>query len=238
MKPRIVGLICARGGSKGLPHKNILPLAGRPLFAWAVEVARQSRLISEIVVSTDDDEVVALARKYGAEVPFLRPAELAKDDTPEWLVWRHALDFLDKREPDRPVDVLVSIPPTSPLRTNREIDACAKVLMEGDADIVITVTEAARNPYFNMVVLDNKNVARLVVEPKQNCYRRQDAPPVFEITTVAYAVRPEYVRNMERLFSGRVEALVVDGEVGLDIDRALDFKIAELLMAEREQSIR
>ena len=167
MTKRIAGLICARGGSKGIPRKNVRLLGGRPLIAWAIKAALASEHITEVVVSTDDEEIAETARKWGAEIPFIRPAELARDDSPEWLVWRHALDFLDGRDPDRPVDVLVNVPPTSPLRTHREVDACVEAFLKGDADIVITVTEAARNPYFNMITMDGQGRARLVIEPER-----------------------------------------------------------------------
>ena len=129
MKPNIIGCIFARGGSKGVPRKNVRPLAGRPLIAYAIETALASRWIGRVVVSTDDAEIAAIARQYGAEVPFMRPAELARDDSPEWLAWQHAIRSLGE------MDALVSVPPTSPLRTVDDVDGCIQVLLESDADV-------------------------------------------------------------------------------------------------------
>ena len=120
---RVVALICARGGSKGLPGKNIRPLAGKPLIAWAIEQARAVKRIGRVIVSTDSEEIAAVARQAGAEVPFLRPAELAQDKSPEWLVWRHALDYLKVNEGSYP-DALIVVPATAPLRAVADLERC------------------------------------------------------------------------------------------------------------------
>ena len=119
MKAFIVAVIFARGGSKGVMRKNIRPLAGKPLIAYAIEVARASRWIDQVVVSTDDPEIAAVAQHYGAEVPFMRPSELARDDSPEWLAWRHAIRTLGAGQ-GRAIDVFVCVPATSPLRAVEE----------------------------------------------------------------------------------------------------------------------
>ena len=230
MTPYVVGVIFARGGSKGVPRKNIRLLNGKPLIAYAVETARASRLISRVFVSTDDVEIAAVARNYGAEVPFLRPAELAQDRTPEWLAWQHALRSIEVLDPARPIDAFVSIPPTSPLRTAEDVDACIQLLLDGEADIVITVRPAERNPYFNMVTLGESGDARLVIPPGASIGRRQDAPVVYDMTTVAYAARPAYVLHAASIFEGRVKAVVVPTERAIDIDTETDFRIAEVLL--------
>ena len=229
MKPNVVGFIFARGGSKGVPRKNIRMLAGKPLIAYAIETGFSSRYIQRVVVSTDDAEIASVARQFGAEVPFMRPAELACDDAPESLSWQHALRTL--ADPD--LDVFVSLPPTSPLRMAADVDSCIETLLSSDADIVITVTPATRNPYFNMVILDTAGVARLVIPPERAFQRRQSAPPVFDVTTVAYAVRPEFVLGGRPLFEGRVRAVVVPSERAVDIDTELDFHVADMLMTQR-----
>lgn len=230
MTPYVVGVIFARGGSKGVPRKNIRPLNGKPLIAYAIETARASRLIERVFVSTDDEEIAAVARTYGAEVPFMRPAELAQDRTPEWLAWQHALRSIQALDPARPIDVLVSIPPTSPLRAVEDVDACVQLLLDGDAEVVVTVRPAERNPYFNMVTLSDTQDARLVIPPDGAIGRRQDAPVVYDMTTVAYAARPAYVLRATSIFEGRVKAVVVPTERAIDIDTETDFRIAEVLL--------
>ena len=232
MNPYVVGFIFARGGSKGVPRKNIRPLAGKPLIAYAIETAFASELIDRVIVSTDDEEIAKVAQGYGAEVPFMRPQELACDDSPEWLAWQHAVRTLEATENGPKMDVFVCIPPTSPLRAVEDVDACIQTLLESDADLVITVKPAERNPYYNMVVLDGEGYARLVIPSDQPIHQRQAAPSVYDITTVAYAARPEFVLNANSMFEGKVKAVVVPAERALDIDTQLDFKFAEFLLGQ------
>lgn len=225
----VVALICARGGSKGLPGKNIRPLAGKPLIAWAIEQARAVKRISRIIVSTDSEEIAAVARQAGAEVPFLRPPELAQDKSPEWLVWRHALDFLKATEGAYP-DALIVVPATAPLRAVEDLERCLDEYAKGEADMVITVTDANRSPYFNMVKVLPDGAVGLVIPPEGSITRRQDAPVVYDMTTVAYVAKPEFVMTRNGTFEGRVRHVHIPVERALDIDTPLDFKIAEYLI--------
>lgn len=229
MKPYTVGFIFARGGSKGVPRKNIRLLAGKPLMVYAIECALASKLIDRVVVSTDDTEIAHIAQQYGAEVPFMRPDELAQDDSPEWLAWQHGIRSLEMLE-GKKIDVFVTIPATSPLRSVEDLDACIRTLMESDADMVITVKSAERSPYFNMVVLDEAGYAQLVIPPVEPIYRRQAVPSVYDMTTVAYAARPAFVLNASSMFEGKIKAVVVPAERALDIDTKLDFEWAEFLL--------
>lgn len=228
----IAALICARGGSKGLPGKNILPLAGKPLIGWAIQCAAAVKRIGRIIVSTDSADIAAVARDFGAEVPFVRPAELARDDSAEWLVWRHAIEFLKKSEGVYP-DVLVPVPVTSPLRLPADIDNCLDEYAKGGADVVVTVTDAHRNPYFNMVQKLADDTVRVVVQPPASIARRQDAPVVYDLTTVAYVLKPEFIMSYDGIFEGRVRAVHVPKERAVDIDTRLDFAFAEYLMRSR-----
>lgn len=230
MKPYVVGAIFARGGSKGVLRKNIRLFAGKPLMAYAIETALASELIDQVIVSTDDAGIAAVAQQYGAEVPFMRPAELARDDSPEWLAWQHTIRTLEVTEGEPKMDVFVCIPPTSPLRAVADVDACIQTLLESDVDLVITVKPAERNPYFNMVVLDEQDYARLVIQPDKKIHRRQAAPMVYDMTTVAYAARPEFVLSADSMFEGKVKAVVVPAERAVDIDTELDFRFAEFLL--------
>ena len=228
---RVLGLICARGGSKGVPKKNIRPLGGRPLIGWSIESAKTCDLIDRIVVSTDDEEIARVAEHYGANVPFIRPEELARDNSPEWFVWQHALRKLGRLDNFRP-DYLIVLPPTAPFRSHDDIRKSLEVIRERDVDIVISVTEANRNPYFNMVELDSNGFANLVNSPEGKVVRRQDAPEVFDMTTVLYTARTEFILKANGIFEGNVRAIMIPQNRALDIDTEMDFKFAEFLISE------
>lgn len=229
-------IIFARGGSKGLPGKNVRLLGGKPLIAWSIEHALAVKRIERVIVSTDSEEIAAVAREYGAEVPFVRPAELARDDSPEWLAWRHALNYLLDRDGALP-EAMVSVPTTAPLRLPLDIENCLDEYEKGDADMVITVTDAHRSPYFNMVKTNADGTVGLVIPPHSAIARRQDAPAVFDMATVAYVARPEFVMTHTATFEGRVRAVHVPTERAIDIDTLLDFQMAECLLNFREQKL-
>jgi CMP-N-acetylneuraminic acid synthetase len=230
---KAVAFIFARGGSKGLPGKNIRPLGGKPLIVWSIEHALAVKRIERVIVSTDSEEIADVARAYGVEVPFIRPAELAGDKSPEWLAWRHALNFLLETSGALP-DAMVSVPTTAPLRLPVDIENCLNLYEKGDADMVITVTEAHRSPYFNMVTNNTDGTVGLVIPPQSTIARRQDAPIVFDMATVAYVARPEFVMTHNALFEGRVKSVLVPTERAIDIDTLLDFQMAECLLKVRE----
>lgn len=231
----MTAFIFARGGSKGLPGKNIRPLAGKPLIGWAIEQALAVERIGRVIVSTDSPEIAAVSREFGARTPFLRPAELADDRAAEIRAWRHALEHLKSTEGAFP-DPFISVPATAPLRAPEDIDNCIRTFLDTDADVVLSVTPAHRNPWFNMVrQLDDGHFGLVnAVDPTSRITRRQDAPAVYDVTTVAYVARPEYVMAQDDLFSGRVSVNVVPVERTIDIDTLHDFEIAEFLMAKRK----
>jgi N-acylneuraminate cytidylyltransferase len=230
---KTVAFIFARGGSKGLPGKNVRLLCGKPMIAWAIEQAKAVKRIERVIVSTDSEEIAALARLHGAETPFIRPVELARDDSPEWLAWRHALNYLLQSEGALP-EAMVSVPATAPLRAPQDIENCLDDFALGGADIVVTVSDARRNPYFNMVKRNEDGSVGLVIKPSDYVSHRQDAPNVFDMVTVAYVASPVFVLSSNGLFEGRVRAVEVPPERAIDIDTFLDFRIAECLMKERE----
>jgi N,N'-diacetyl-8-epilegionaminate cytidylyltransferase len=232
---KVYGFIFARGGSKGVPRKNIRPLGGKPLIAHAIETARACPSIDRIIVSTDDKEIADVARAFGAEVPFIRPEVLAQDSSPEWLAWRHAIQAVGLDDSG----IFVSIPTTAPLRSPLDVEATISEIASMRADICITVTPAASNPYFNMISVNASGCAELVIPPKPGTVaRRQDAPKVFEMTTAAYAAAPSFVLREQSLFSGRVKTVVLPRERAIDIDTELDFEIAEFLYLRRQKSSR
>ena len=230
---KATAFIFARGGSKGLPGKNIRSLGGRPLIAWSISHALAVKRIDRIIVSTDSKEIAAVAREHGAEVPFIRPAELALDNSPEWQAWRHALNYLLETDGALP-EAMVSVPTTAPLRQPIDIENCLDEYEKGDADIVITITEAHRNPYFNMVKINPDGTVGLVLAPQLAISRRQDAPTVYDMATVAYIARPEYVMTHGGTFEGRVRSVLVPAERAIDIDTLHDFQIAECLINIKE----
>jgi N-acylneuraminate cytidylyltransferase len=225
---KTVAFIFARSGSKGLPNKNIKLLAGKPLIAYSIEQALATKRIERVIVSTDSDEIANIALEFGAEVPFLRPSELASDHSPEWLSWRHGLEYLLTSTGSLP-KVMVSLPPTSPLRKSLDIDNCLKEFEKNDSDVVVTVTDAHRNPFFNIVKSNLDGSVSLANDMDKVIFRRQDAPKLFDLTTVCYVAKPEFVMNHNSIFEGRVKSVHVPMERSIDIDSLLDFQITEFL---------
>lgn len=224
------GFIFARGGSKGLPGKNIRLLNGKPLIAWAIEAGKKSGMLDRIIVSTDSEDIAAAARTYGAETPFMRPAELATDTASEWLAWQHAVRFFHDKGDH--FDIFVSLPATAPLKTPENIRDCIDLYSRGKCDAVITCMEASRSPYFNMISIDKDGYANIAIEGNK-LGRRQDAPKVYDVTTVAYVTSPQYILASSHLMDGKIKAQQVDRISGVDIDEAIDFEIAEFLMKKR-----
>ena len=228
-----IAFIFARGNSKGLKKKNIRPLMEKPLIGWSIEQAKSVPSIKRVIVSTDSEEIATISKRYGAEVPFIRPSNLAQDSSPEWLSWRHALNYLKDTEGRLP-DVMLSVPTTSPLRKSEDLTKCLEMFSNDQVDAVITVTEAHRNPWFNMVELSSGNNAKLVNKNEKIISRRQDARKVYDMTTVAYVLNPLFVLTKDSLFSGRVKAVEVPIERAIDIDTLYDFEIAEFLMSRKK----
>ena len=224
--------IFARGGSKGLPGKNIRDFAGKPLIGWAIEQAMALSTVDEVLISTDSVEIAEIARKHGASVPFIRPIELAMDDSPEWMAWRHMLNFLFERDGKLP-NAMLSVPTTAPLRSVSDIQRCIDVFELGITDAVVTVTDPHRSPYFNMVKLDARGFADIVMKDSSVINRRQDSPSVFDMTTAAYVVDAEFIMEHNGIFEGRVKAVHLPLERAIDIDTLLDFEIAEFLYLRR-----
>ena len=224
---KIVAIICARGGSKGIPRKNIRPLCGKPLIVHTIEAAKKCQLIDRTIVSTDDSEIAEIAKASGAEVPFLRPKELALDDTPGLLVLKHAVQFLESELSYSP-DIIVNLDSTSPLRTERDIEACIKMVRDEGADNVFSVTEAHRNPYFNMVeIIDGK--VRLVKQPARAASRRQDAPKVYDMNASIYVWKKEALMNRDSLFLENTRVYLMP-KWAADIDDETDFEFVEFMM--------
>lgn len=224
------GFIFARGGSKGLPGKNIKLLAGKPLLRYAIDTAFAAPSIDKVFVSTDNAEIANVARA-GCAMVIDRPTELANDTSPEWAAWRHAIDWVRCRHGE--FDGFVCLPATSPLRSVYDVESAISKRASTGADICISVTPASRSPYFNMVKQTRDGMLELVSKPDGDLTRRQDAPVVFDITTVVYATTPRFILNNNGIFSGKVTSIEVPKSRAVDIDDIYDFKLAEAIIQER-----
>lgn len=228
---KIFAFIFARGGSKGLPQKNVKLLQGKPLIQYSIETAFASAGVDKVFVSTDDATIASVARTAGATI-IERPAELATDTSSEWLSWRHAIELV--RSFYGNFDVFVSLPATSPLRDVVDVSAAIKRLTDTGSDICISVTSANRSPYFNMVKQKEDGGVELVNKPSGKVHRRQDAPEVFDITTVVYAAKPEFILEKKSLFDGYVTSVLIPKDRAVDIDDIYDFMLAEAILMEKK----
>ena len=223
----ILALIPARGGSKGIPRKNIRSFAGYPLIAWSIAAAKQSHLVTRIIVSTDDEEIAAVARQWGAETPFLRPAELAEDKTTDLPVFEHALKWLEEIENYYP-DIVVQLRPTSPIRPKGMVNDAINILLDhNDADCVRGVVPAAQNPFkmwrFNG---EGKPLAQLLEVPgiaEPYNAPRQILPPVYWQTGHIDAIRISTIANKHSLTGDVIYPLVIDPKYTVDIDTLQDW---------------
>ncbi len=223
--------VFARGGSKGVPGKNIRFLGGTPLLGHALIVAGQVSEIERCFVSTDNGAIAAVARKYGATV-IERPPELAQDTSPEWLAWQHAVSWV--RQHHGSFDRFISLPSTAPLRIAKDVRNCLAAL-DPNTDAVVTMTASQRNPWFNMVRADEYGRLNVLMQNGERYIRRQEAPQVYDLTTQAYVTRPTFILGHQSIWDGRVRGVVVPHERAIDIDTEFDLKIADFLMRERLQ---
>ncbi len=220
--------IFARGGSKGLPRKNLKLLAGKPLIQYSIEIARQLDEIDRIFVSTEDEEIAEVSTSLGAEL-ILRPKELSTDESPEWLAWQHAIEWVESRY-DK-FDEFISLPTTSPLRSKSDVQKAIKQRRKTTADSCVSISTSSKNPYFNMVKYDQEGYLELVSNHQElPIFCRQQAPEVFDITTVAYVTTPSFIVKNNSLFDGCITSISVPKERAVDIDDIYDFMFAETLV--------
>lgn len=226
-----IATICARGGSVGVPGKNIRPLMGKPLIAHTIEQALSVPCIDHVFVSTDAQSIADVAREAGAEVPFLRPAHLATSDAPKLAALEHLIAWVEQQR--GPVGTIVDLDPTSPLRTLGDIETCMQML-DDETDVVITGYEADKNPYFNMVEHKKDGRIGLVKLPKGGVVARQQAPTVYSMNASIYVWRRSSLNK--GLWNGTPKLYVMPRERSVDIDEPLDFDIVELLMRRRQEA--
>jgi CMP-N-acetylneuraminic acid synthetase len=227
----VLCVIAARGGSKGLAGKNIRPLLGKPMIAWTIEQALACPDVDRVVVSTDSDAIAQAARTYGADVPFTRPSELAGDAASKWPVWRHALDACERHYGER-VDLYVDLDCTSPLRDVEDISRAIAQFRASNVDAVLSVCEARKNPYFNLLEVEGGSL-RLSKTLQTLVVRRQDAPVVYEQVASIYVLSPEYLRRGTSILSGHTVPYDIGRVKSLDVDDELDFELVEYLFRRR-----
>ena len=223
----IVALIPARGGSKGIPGKNIKPLAGKPLIAWTIEAARKSQYIDRVIVSTDDEKIAEVAKQYKADVPFMRPLELATDSASGTDVAIHALNWL--KDNDKNYDALILLQPTSPLRSSEDIDNAIPQFFSSSAKALVSVCEARHHPLWANTLPSDLNMKDFI-RPEIKNKNRQELPVYYQLNGALYIATPDYLLNVKSFFGQETYAFIMPEERSVDIDSLSDFFLAENLL--------
>ncbi|SRR5579884_2142164 len=227
---RVLGVIPARGGSKGIPKKNIRLLHGRPLLSYTAEAALSARLLTRVILSTDDEEIAEVGRRCGLEVPFLRPPELATDGAPTLPVVQHAVRAL--AQDGGRFDAVCLLQPTNPLRSPGQIDGCIELLVDSGADSVITVLPVPPeyNPHW-VYFAESDGTLRLSTGEEAPISRRQDLPPAFHREGSVYVTRTDVIINGNSLYGRRIVGYPADSNSSVNIDAPEDWERAEELLA-------
>ncbi|QUL99329.1 MAG: acylneuraminate cytidylyltransferase family protein [Candidatus Fermentithermobacillus carboniphilus] len=223
----VLGIIPARGGSKSIPRKNIALLNGRPLISYTIRAAQQSRSISRLIVSTDDSEIANISAALGAEIPFMRPKELAQDSTPTIEVVLHALDVLESDHSYCP-DVVVLLQPTSPLRNSADIDHAVSIFVSSEADVVVSVSRVEEHPY-NMYRIEGGFLQPLI-ERDIRITLRQNYPEIYRLNGAIYVSKPQTLRRLRSFIAGRLVPYIMPRERSLDIDDPTDMLYASVIL--------
>jgi len=229
----VLAIIPARGGSKGLPGKNIKDLCGKPLITWSIDVAEACSSIDKIVVSTDDDQIADCAKKYDAEVPFMRPQELASDTASIIDVIFHTIDWFKKHQDFRPEYILL-LQPTSPLRTIEDIEGTIQMLKDKDARAVVSVCETDHHPWWSNILPEDGNMKDFLRRDILN-KRRQDLPIFYWLNGAVYLAATNYLCEHNGFFGPNTFAYKMPKERSVDIDSTIDFKLAALLLNEKNR---
>ncbi|WP_333871700.1 acylneuraminate cytidylyltransferase family protein [Desulforamulus putei] len=219
-----LAIIPARGGSKGIPRKNLRLLAGKPLLAWTVEEAKKSQYIDRLILSSEDAEIIALAKSLGCDVPFIRPAQLARDETPGIEPVLHALQVLPEK-----YDYVVLLQPTSPLRRAKDIDECIALCMNQGACACVSVTEPAHHPYWMYELLPNGFLKPFMPKDKVP-FRRQELQPVYALNGAVYVACCDWLQEKRTFLAEETVAFVMPPERSLDVDTELDLQICEFFL--------
>ncbi|MED1722403.1 acylneuraminate cytidylyltransferase family protein [Brevibacillus parabrevis] len=226
----VLAIIPARGGSKGIPRKNIREVGGKPLLSWTIDEAKKSDFIDRLIVSTDDEEIADVARHNGVEVPFLRPKNLAMDDTPGIAPVLHALEVLPG------YDYVVLLQPTSPLRQVEDIDGCIEKCVIEQAKACVSVTVAEKTPYW-MYHLSENGLLKSVINIEKQFFRRQDIPPVFSLNGAVYMADTNWLQKTQSFLEQETVGYVMPKERSIDIDNEMDIVFFEALISQMKNRL-
>ena len=230
--PKVLAVIPARGGSKGVPRKNIRPICGRPLISYTIEHARAAQhLFHRIIVSTDDDEIALVARQYGAEVPFLRPADLARDESPVIPMLQHAANFVEKQDGLR-MDWICLLQPTEPFRTVSDLEQCLQLGFAGGCDSVISVVRVFATHPILMKRIEGDQLLPFCLEEREGTRRQEYEPPAYMRNGSIYLTRRDVLMEQGSIWGRTIRPYVMPLERSVSIDTELDLKLAEIIMTE------
>lgn len=223
----VYGLITARGGSKGIPHKNIYPLNDKPLIAYTIEPALRSKYIDRLVVSTDDEAIADVAKKFKAEVPFIRPNNLSGDSSSSASVIEHAIKYFENE--NKTPDLIVLLQPTSPLRNVDDIDEALEIFVNSDAESLISVCKSDQSPYWFKKINDNGFIADYLPQPS-SYIRRQDTPDLYILNGAIYILDTKSFLSSKIILGDKSLPYIMPYERSVDIDNMLDLGFAEFLL--------
>lgn len=232
---KILAIIPARAGSKGLPSKNSKVLNGKPLIAWTIEASLKSKYIDETIMSTDCEQIAAIAKKYGAQVPFLRPQELAQDDSRSIDAVYHTLEELEKIKVK--YDVVVFMQPTSPLRTEKHIDEALEILFKKEAKGIVSMCKCEKSPVWSNMIPEDGSIKDFIKNEFNNISRQQ-TPDYYRINGAIYIAYIDYLRENDAYFGDKSYVYKMDSDSSTDIDTIRDFQLAEIIMRERHEQTR
>lgn len=220
----ILAIIPARGGSKGIPRKNIKSLAGKPLVAWTIEEAKKSKYIDRLILSSEDEEIINIAKEWGCEVPFVRPADIARDETAGIDPIIHALNELPG------YDIVLVLQPTSPLRKVEDIDQGLEFFEKESASVCVSISEITKTPY-SMFLLDTQNRLHRIIDQKEIFHRRQDLPQVYMPNGALFISKTKYLQQRKSFYTEDTIGFIMVKERAHDIDDKIDFLFVEFMMA-------
>jgi len=233
---KILALIPARGGSKGVPHKNIRPVAGKPLIAYSIEAALAAReMLYRIVVSTDEEQIASAARQLGAEAPFLRPADLASDKSPMVPVVRHAVQFIEQQDGVH-LDWVLLLQPTALFRTAEDIRAAVALAQGGGCDSVISVVQVFSTHPILMKKIEDGHLVPFCIEEKEGTRRQDYQPAAYMRNGAIYLVKRDVVVDKGSMWGDVIHPYVMPEERSVNIDSEMDLRVAEMMLAERKQA--
>ncbi|MDD3363416.1 MAG: acylneuraminate cytidylyltransferase family protein [Syntrophomonas sp.] len=220
---KVLGIIPARGGSKTIPRKNLKLLAGKPLIAWTIEEAHKSQYIDRLVFSSEDAEIIRVAKEWGCEAPFVRPAHLAEDETPGIEPVIHAINSIREK-----YDYIVLLQPTSPLRTVNDIDDCISCCIQEAAPVCVSVSVVNKSPYWMYTLNEHQKIFPLM-QIEHSIERRQDLPPVYELNGAVYVAQTDYLLREKSFIGDKTLAYIMPADRSRDIDNEMDFIYCEII---------